>query len=163
MTENKTENTENNSNECCSEEWGILVSALVDGELAPEKAVQTEEHLLECPNCRDFARKLRKLKGVTSEMKLADLPDARWKIYKRGIYNRIEKRIGWIFTSIGAMILLAFGWYSIFKNFFSDSEISVFLKAGIAFVGLGLIILLVSAIREAWFRYQSDRYREVEI
>lgn len=161
---NNDKNTPNdNQPECCSEKWGVLVSALVDGELPPEKAVQTEEHLLECDDCLKFARRMRKLKGVTSEMKLADLPDARWKVYKRGIYNRIERGIGWIFTSIGAIILLAFGWYTLFQEFFTDPEISIVLKLGVGCLGIGLIVLFISAIREALFRYKCDRYKEVEL
>lgn len=160
---NTRSETQNSSVSCCSDEWGILVSAHIDGEIPAEKAITVEEHLLECPKCAEFATSLRKIKGVMSEMKLADLPDARWRVYKKGIYNRIEKSVGWVLTSLGALILIAFAFYALFQNFFTNPDISLFLKIGVATMGLGIIILLISVCREAIFRHKSDRYKEVEI
>jgi predicted anti-sigma-YlaC factor YlaD len=159
----KVSKTINSAEGCCSDEWGILVSAHIDCEIPPDKAVDVEEHLLECPKCAEFATSLRQIKGVTSEMKLADLPDASWKVYKKGIYNRLERGVGWIFASIGAVILIAFGFYVLFEKFFADPEISILIKIGVASLGIGIIILLISVCREALFRYKGDRYKEVEI
>jgi len=148
---------------CCSEEWGIRVSAHIDGELPPAEAIRVEEHLIECAECAHFAREIRKIKGITMEMKLSDLPDSRWKVYNRQIYNRIEKGIGWIFTSIGFLIVLSFGLFCLFRDFFGDPDVSMFIKIGVATLGFGLLVLLISACREALFRYKGDRYKEVEL
>ncbi len=34
-----------------------------------------------------------------------------WRVYWASVYNRLERRIGWILLSIGAMIILFFGGY----------------------------------------------------
>ena len=34
-----------------------------------------------------------------------------WRLYWASVYNRLERRIGWILLSIGAMIALFFGGY----------------------------------------------------
>ncbi len=149
--------------ECCSEDWGVKVGALIDNELAPADAVKAGEHLLVCDKCRDFAAKLRRLKGVTDTMKLADLPDARWRQYWTGIYNRIERGIGWVFMSIGLLILIVFGGYYIFEDFFIDPEVPISIKVGMGAFGIGIIILLISVGREAYFRHKTDRYKEVDL
>jgi len=149
--------------DCCSIDWGIKVSALIDRELPPDEAVKTEEHLLSCEKCREFACQMRRLKGVMSEMKLADLPDARWKTYTAGIYNRIERGIGWLFASLGFVILMLCGGYYLFLDFFANTEIPILIRAGVGFIGIGLVVLIVAAVREAWFRFRTDRYKEVDL
>jgi len=146
----------------CSEDWGKRVSALVDNELEPSEALKVKEHLAHCDVCLDFANKLRKLKGITDDMKLVDLPDVKWKKYWTGIYNRIERSIGWIFISIGLVLLVLFSVYEFFKDFFLNSEITLIVRSGVAFLIIGFIILIVSVGREAFFRFRNERYKEVD-
>jgi len=148
---------------CCSPEWGEKISAHIDNELGAAEALKVEEHIAICPKCREFAKKLRRLKGVTDKMRLADLPDVRWRRYWMGIYNRIERGVGWVFLSIGFIVLLIAGGYYIFNDFFADPEVPWIIKTGVGAFGVGVIILLISVIREAYFRFRTDRYKEVDI
>jgi len=95
-------------------------------------------------------------------MKFTDLSDELWAGYWKGIYRRVERGAGWIFLSIGAIILLAFGVFQFFKEFFTDPSVSLIVKMGAGAFSLGIIILLVSIIRERLFLFRTERYREVE-
>ncbi len=145
------------------DEIRILLSALVDNELDPEQKKIVGDHLADCPDCRAEYARLKKLKEVTDGMKYFDLPDKLWAGYWNGIYNRIERGLGWIFLSLGAIIILAFGAWELLNKFFLDSQPPLILKIGVGAGLLGIIILLVSVIRERLFSRTHDRYEEVEI
>ncbi len=96
-------------------------------------------------------------------MQYLDLPDRLRAGYWRAIYNRLERGTGWIFFSIGAILLLAFGVWELLDKFFLSDQPPLLLKIGFGALLLGLIILLVSVGRERLFARAHDRYEEVEI
>ncbi len=96
-------------------------------------------------------------------MKYFDLPDRLWAGYWHGIYNRIERGTGWIILSIGTIILLAFGAWELLHHFFLNPLVPLILKIGVAALIMGIIILLVSLIRERLFSRAHDRYEEVDL
>ncbi len=145
------------------EQAKILLSGLVDAELNPDEKKIASDHITSCPDCRREYARLKKMKEVTDDMKYFDLPDKLWAGYWREIYNRVERGIGWIFLSIGAIILMAFAAWQILNNFFLDPSEPLYLKLGVGLLLLGLIILLISIIRERLFSRKHDRYDEVEI
>ncbi|MGB7061958.1 MAG: zf-HC2 domain-containing protein [Candidatus Zixiibacteriota bacterium] len=145
----------------CDDVKPYLMSYL-DGEIEPEKRSEIERHLTECPNCREEYQAFVKLKQETDKMRLADLSDELWRSYWKGIYRRVERGAGWIFLSIGAIILLSFGAYQFFRELLADPNISLIVKAGLSTGALGAIILLISIIRERLFLQKTERYKEVE-
>ena len=144
------------------EEIRPYLMAYLDGEIEHKKKLEIEGHLSECESCRREYQSFVKLKEVTDKMKLADLSDQLWAGYWKGIYRRIERGAGWIFLSIGAIILLSFGAYQFFKELLADPNISLLVKIGVSACALGAIILLVSIIRARLFLFKHERYREVE-
>jgi predicted anti-sigma-YlaC factor YlaD len=145
----------------CEEIKPYLMSHL-DGEIEPEKKKEIERHLTECESCRKEYQSFVKLKEETDKMKLADLSDQLWKGYWKGVYRRIERGAGWIFVSIGAIILLSFGVYQFFKEFLTDPNAPLILKIGVSTLAFGVIVLLVSIVRERLFLFKTERYGEVE-
>lgn len=147
----------------CDEAWGARISAFTDGELDENERKAVEEHLALCERCRQFHAAIENLKGITMNMKFAAPSDEAWRLYWKGIYNRIERGIGWIFLSVGLIILLCYGLYAVFTDFFADPEVPTLLKIGVACAGVGTITLLISIIREKCFRNKNERYREVDL
>jgi predicted anti-sigma-YlaC factor YlaD len=145
------------------EQIKILLSGLVDGELDVEEKKMVGDHIASCPSCREEYARLKKMKEVTDEMKYFDLPDKLWAGYWREVYNRLERSIGWILLSIGAMIILFFTAWELLDKFFLDPGQPLFLKLGLGLLIAGFIILLVSIVRERLFSRKHDRYDEVEI
>jgi hypothetical protein len=140
----------------------ILISGKLDGELTPEQENELNRHLESCPVCRKEYEELTKLKEVTADMRFTDLPDRYWAGYWNDIYNRLERGIGWIFVSIGAIILIAFGAWELFDKFLMDASQPLLLRFGFGIGIIGLIVLLVSVLRERLFARKHERYEEVE-
>jgi hypothetical protein len=145
------------------DEVKILLSALLDNELSPEQKKAVADHLSGCEDCRREYASLLKLKEVTDDMKYLDLPDRLWAGYWHGIYNRIERGMGWVFLSLGAITLLAFGAWRLLNDFFLSSRPPLILKIGLGTLLFGVIVLLVSVLRERFFSRAHDRYEEVEL
>ena len=138
-----------------------LLAGYVDGELTEQERRDFEQELQRDSRLRDELAEFRKLKEVTGMARYADLPDEVWESYWQSLYRKLERGIGWILLSIGAIILLGFGLYHGLFDFYLNPNVSFLLKAGVTALGGGLIFLLVSFTRERLFAYHCDRYREV--
>lgn len=139
-----------------------LLAGYQDGELDNERRQRVERHLEGCTECREDLAQLEKVKEVTAKVQYNDLPLEVWEGYWQGIYRRIERGLGWIFTSIGAIIFICFGAYHLLIDFFLNPTVSLFPKLGVGALTVGGSILLVSVARERLFAYNRDRYKEVE-
>lgn len=144
------------------EKYKIMLAGYIDGELTPEESAEFERHLKDDPELQKELESFRKLKEVTGAMKYADVPEVIWENYWAGLYRRLERGFGWIFVSIAVIVISAFGCYHLFKDFFFNSTAPVLIRIAVAAGILGVIVLLVSIIRERVFAYTHDRYREVK-
>ncbi len=82
-----------------------------------------------------------------------DLP----KIYRASLYNRLERSIGWFLFFVGILILLIYGGLKIVNYFVKDLSITLPLKIGILVIIGGLVILLVSLIKEQLFIHLTQK------
>lgn len=57
---------------------GQLLSTYLDGELLPAESAAVQEHLLECPACREVYDRLRATKALLGELPVADPPAQFW-------------------------------------------------------------------------------------
>jgi predicted anti-sigma-YlaC factor YlaD len=139
-----------------------LISSYHDGKLDNKQRQQVEEHLNQCVECQREHEEMGKLEEVMKKMQLRKPHKEMWEVYWTSIYNRLERRLGWIFLSIGAMILLFFGGYKAVEGIIQDTSTPLLLKIGILTLLGGVVILLVSLLREQIFVYKRERYKEVE-
>ncbi len=139
-----------------------LISSYHDGVLSADQKKLVEEHIQECDSCRKELEEMDKFEEVMDKMELKKPPKEVWQVYWSSIYNRLERRIGWILLSIGAIIVLFYGGYKAIEGIIQDSSIPVILKVGILGLLAGLVVLLVSIGRERIFVRQRERYKEVE-
>lgn len=139
-----------------------LISSLIDNELDEEQKNIVEEHLRSCPECQREFHELKKLEEVMNIMELKEPKKEVWQTYWMSVYNRLERRIGWILLSIGGMILLFFGGYKVVEGIINDSSTPLLMKAGILSLLGGMAVLLVSLLREQLFVRRRERYKEVE-
>ena len=139
-----------------------LISFYYDGELDAVKKKTVEDHIRECEECRREFEEMGKFEEVMKKMELKQAPREMWQVYWSSVYNRLERRVGWIFLSVGAMILLFFGGYKLVESIIQDPSISWLLKTGILAFLAGMVILLVSLAREQFFVRKRERYKEIE-
>jgi len=144
------------------ERFNLMVMAAIDGELGPDEKKEFEHYVRNYPECRDEWEQFKKVKEVTKQMKLKSPADETWDSYWLNVYNRIERGLGWIFLSIGTIIVLVYAAYQFLIALFGDADVPVFVKAGIFLLVAGVIVLLISVARERFFVRKSDPYKEVE-
>jgi len=138
-----------------------LISSYHEGELNNTQKKQVEEHIAICAECKDEFEVMREFEEVMDKMELKQAPKEMWQVYWSSVYNRLERRLGWIFLSIGAIILLFFGGYKMVEGIIEDPTIPLLLKFGILAAMAGLAILLASIGRERLFVRKRERYKEV--
>jgi len=138
-----------------------LMMGYLDNELTDEQKKQFEEHLSGCPECADELEEFRKLKAITDEVTLVEPEDRIWQDYWNGIYNRIERSVGWIVFSVAAILLTIYGGFKLIEELIKDATVGMLLKAGLLALIAGLAILFVSVLRERLHFWKKDRYKDV--
>lgn len=140
-----------------------LLMKVVDGLATAEEEAALQEAIRADGKWEQELRAYRKIKEVTDSMQLKDLPDSYWQGYWASVYRTTERGIGWVLLSVGAIILLATVGFVALGDFFMSSDVPLIVKIGVTAAGLGVIILLVSILRERFFARGHERYeKEVE-
>lgn len=138
-----------------------IMMGYLDNELSDEQKRRFEEHLAGCSECAGELKEFQKLKAITDEVTLVEPEDRIWQDYWNGIYNRIERSIGWIIFSVAAILLAIYGGFKLIEKIVTDATVGMLLKLGLLALIVGLAILLVSALRERIYFWSKDRYRNV--
>ncbi len=133
----------------------------LDGELGPEEQESLENHLAVCVACRGEETAYRQLGKVTEEMAQQHVSVSS-EVAWAGIYGQIERRVGWILLSLGALVLIGFGAWHLTQGFFLSSDVPLVARLGLGALLAGTIVLLISFGRETLFRHRTERYREVQ-
>jgi len=144
----------------CDDQKELLMGYL-DNELTDEQRQQLEQHLAGCPDCARELEDFKKLKEITDEVALLEPEDRVWRDYWAGVYNRIERGVGWALFSVAGIALAIYGGFKAIEQIIRDPEIEMLLKVGLLALIAGLAILLVSALRERIYFWKRDRYKDV--
>jgi predicted anti-sigma-YlaC factor YlaD len=139
-----------------------LLMGYLDSELTELEILRVEEHLKECPDCAAELEGFRKLKEVTHNMRVL-MPDEKyWEDYWSHIYNRLERRIGWILTSLGAILLTSYGLYALVEELLLRKGIPLIVRIGVLALVVGFCTLLISVLRERIFLAKLDKYERIK-
>ena len=138
-----------------------LMMGYLDNELTDEQRRQFEEHLAGCGECAGELEEFKKLKAITDEVTLVEPEDRMWQEYWDGIYNRIERGVGWIILSIAGILLVIYGGFKIIEELIKDPDVETIFKIGLLALIAGLAILFVSVLRERLYFWKKDRYKDV--
>jgi ferric-dicitrate binding protein FerR (iron transport regulator) len=139
-----------------------LMMGALDGELDHAEQAELDGLLAATPALQAEWERLKQVKEVTSTMTLRSPPEEVWESYWTSVYHRLERGVGWILASIGAIVLLAYGLWTAAQELMADASIPGFIKAAVFATLLGTAIILVSVAREKWFVYRSDPYKDVK-
>jgi hypothetical protein len=139
-----------------------LMMAAMDDEIDAAGREELETMLRSDAGLRDEWDRLRRVKEATRKMTLRKPPEEVWDRYWVSVYNRLERGIGWILASVGATILISFGLWKFVEALFEDRSMPGFIRISILLLIVGLVVLLVSVIREKFFTGRRDAYKEVE-
>ena len=131
-----------------------LMSGYLDGELNADDRAALEAHLARCASCREEFERMKQLVSAASELRAEPPPEEVWDTFLDGVYNRIERRTGWVVLVIGIVVLAGLGIY----EFIVDPWGPALLKVIVALPVIGLGVLLVSVLRQRLLVAKTDRY-----
>ncbi len=141
------------------ERYQVLISGYLDGELSSEDRSDLEAHLDACTACRRECDAMQRLAvGTAAAFAREAPPEDVWDGFVNGVYNRLERRSGWLALTAGALLLPVYGIYHFLAGEWANALVKVLIAAPI--IGLG--ILFVSVLRQRLRAARTDRYsREV--
>jgi hypothetical protein len=143
------------------DDYKDLLMGYLDNELDDEQKQTFQKHLLNCSDCKKELEEFRQLKDITDEVHFVELEDRVWDRYWSGVYNRVERGLGWVLSSVAGIILLVYGGFKAIEEAIKDPTISVVLKAALLMLIAGLAMLFVSVLREKLYFMKKDRYKDV--
>ena len=114
-----------------------LMMRVVDGIASPDEEAALAEAIHGDDKWETELRAFQKIKEATDGMRFKELPDSYWQQYWENVYCRLERGLGWILISAGAVILLCFALYVGLARFFTDPGIPPVVKVGVSAAGLG--------------------------
>lgn len=134
-----------------------LINKYIDKKLSEQEKEELYRLIKKDKKLEEELKELYKMKEVMSMLKSTD-PDKEWDEYWSHLYNRLERGVGWIITSIGTILLLTFAGFQFVKELIKDPELALYAKIGIMALIIGFVILFVSVVRERIFTGKSDKY-----
>ena len=142
-----------------------LLSAYVDGELDAADLARVEAHLAlpaaESGEARREIERLRRLKAVTGALRLKEPPAEEWETFWENVYNRAERSLGWVLLVIGVVVVGAWAALQAVLALTHAHSLPLYVKGGIFAGAAGMLVLLVSALRERWYARGRTRYKDV--
>jgi ferric-dicitrate binding protein FerR (iron transport regulator) len=139
-----------------------LMMGSLDDELSRQEQAELARVLDSDPALAAEWKQLQRVREVTRGMALQRPPNEVWDSYWTGVYRRLERGIGWILLSVGAIILISWGVWQGIQDLLDDATTPIVIKLGVLAVIVGLVVLFISVIREKLIVRQSDPYKDVE-
>jgi len=136
------------------QEFEILLTGYVDGELDDAQRARFEAALASDPALQAELEDMRRLKNLTADLGIDEKSDAELKRFWGSIYNQMERHTGWVLLLAGVLGLTSLG-----LVIFLDSDSTHWsVKVLVCCMGLGALILLWSVFRERLHILPHDRY-----
>ena len=131
-----------------------MISGYLDGELDPGERVRFEAYAAAHPEFRREIEEMRGFVQTASHMQPPPVADEEWEKFLDNVYNRMERRIGWILTMVGAAGLLVLALYFMVVLPWAPAPIKF--AAEVLVAGLG--VLFLSVLRQRLVVRKHDRY-----
>ena len=138
-----------------------LLSAYVDGELGPRDVARVEAYLAANEEARQEVEQLRRLNRVTGAMRLKQAPPEEWEAFWESIYNRAERSLGWILFVLGVAVIGGWAAWELAQALLGTEQLPWLVKGAIIVGTGGVLVLLLSVIRERVFKRSRTRYKDV--
>lgn len=143
------------------ERFILLTEKYFDDELSSEEKYEFDSLLLNNEYKTEFDEQKR-VKEVLNKMKLKNPSAEVWDKYWLGIYNKVERSLGWLAVIVGSTILIIYGSIEAVGQFFADNQTPGIVKFAISVLVIGGLVLLFSVFREKFFTHSRDKYKEVQ-
>lgn len=135
-----------------------LISGYLDGELDPAARARVEARLTEDRHFREEFERMKRLVAAADDAAVPLPEDAAWDGFLDGVYNRVERRTGWVLVVTGLAALAIYGLFLVLAV-----PGNPLVKLAVSVPVLGLVVLFISVLRQRLQAAKTDRYsREVQ-
>jgi ferric-dicitrate binding protein FerR (iron transport regulator) len=134
-----------------------LMMAVLDDECTDGDRRELEAQCERRPELRAEWNRLRRVKEVTMDMRIARPGDEFWDQYRRSVAHRAERGIAWTLIAAGGAILASIALWRWLESWLA-SEVPLLIKLATGALMVGGALLLVSVLRERWVLSRRDPY-----
>jgi len=145
-----------------NERFIYLMEKFFNGTITQNEEREFNELVLINPGLKNEFEDQKRIKEVLNKMKMKNPSSEVWDSYWLGIYRKIERGFAWIAISVGLIVVAGFVIFNAIDAFLKDYTTPLILKWGIGILSVGVLILLISLIREKIFTYKKDKYKEIQ-
>lgn len=144
------------------DEYTDQLMRALDGELDAAERAAFDRRLADDPELREEWRRLSRAREATMGLKLRNPPEQIWDGYWTSVYSRTERGIGWILTSLGAIVVGGWAVWVWIGELLADSTVPPIVRYGMIAMFLGLVILAVSVVRHRINVLRTDPYKDIQ-
>ena len=134
-----------------------LICKVVDGLASPEENEELEALMAKHPDLKEELDNQRNLGSALECVGVRELQDDIADQYWGNVYNRLERKTGWVLTIIGVAILAGFGLYQLE----TDPAIHHAYKIGVAVLVIGLVLVFAGVLKMRLKMHKKDKYSGV--
>jgi len=131
-----------------------MISGYLDDELDPGERARLEAYAAAHPEFRREMDEMRGLLKTAAHLQPPSVPDEQWDQFLDNVYSRMERRVGWMLTLVGASALLVLALYFMVVLPWAPAPLK--LAAEVLVAGLG--VLFLSVLRQRLVMRKHDRY-----
>ncbi|TFG66387.1 MAG: hypothetical protein E4H28_02075 [Gemmatimonadales bacterium] len=139
-----------------------LMMRSLDDELTAEERAEFDDRLATEQEYRAEWQRLSRAREVTMGMKLRNPPEEVWEGYWTSVYSRVERGLGWLLVSVGAIIVGAWAVREWISALLEDTATPAPVRYSMIALCVGLLILLVSVARHRFNVQKSDPYKDIQ-
>ena len=145
-----------------NERFLTLMEKYFDDEISHNEKIEFENLLKNNHDLKDEFEEQKKIKEVIKKMKFKNPSNDLWDNYWENTYNKLERSLGWLAVFIGALILIGFASVEFVNQLYKDNSSPTIIKIGTVSLVFGFLVLFFSIIREKFFAYKNDKYKEIQ-
>ena len=95
-------------------------------------------------------------------MKLRNPPEEVWDGYWTSVYSRVERGVGWVLVSVGAIVVGVWAVWEGIGALLADTATPAPVRYSMIGLFVGLLILFVSVARHRLSVSKSDPYKDIQ-
>jgi len=134
-----------------------LICKVVDGTATSEEEKIMNELKEKNPEVQAEIAAQKKAVDSIRSVGLPELDDSLRQQFVSGVYNKLERKTGWILSAFGIALVLGYGVY----EFVTEPDIHSVYRIGIAAIVIGFGLLFSSILRVRMKLRKHDKYKEV--
>jgi len=140
----------------------VMLEKYFSNELSQEEEIEFFSLVEKCPTLKKEFEEQKQIREILNKMEIKNPDKNAWDGYWLSIYNKIERGIAWILISLASIAILFYGALKALNNFLKNHQMPVTIKYAYFILILGIVILIVSVVREKIFTYKRDKYKEIQ-